>query len=147
MKRIIFLLITCMTMAFGYAQEDEPIKIRPLEIKDIVRQCVIMDIEGVVFKDVSVTVDDENVQYRITVTEKNGKKIYEKTFANCTITYNGKSVALWRRNSEILMVHFFYRDNEDMKGWYGAVREKLGVRSIKVGKDSLEVEIGTTKIR
>ena len=147
MKRIIFLLIACMTMAFGYAQDDEPIKIRPLEIKDIVRQCVIMDIEGVVFKDVSVTVDDENVQYRITVTGKNGKKIYEKTFANCTITYNGKSVALWRRNSEILMVHFFYRDNEDMKGWYGAVREKLGVRSIKVGKDSLEVEIGTTKIR
>ena len=77
MKRIIFLLIACMTMAFGYAQDDEPIKIRPLEIKDIVRQCVIMDIEGVVFKDVSVTVDDENVQYRITVTGKNGKKIYE----------------------------------------------------------------------
>ena len=62
MKRIIFLLISCMTMASGYAQDDEPIKIRPLEIKDIVRQCVIMDIEGVVFKDVSVTVDDENVQ-------------------------------------------------------------------------------------
>ena len=147
MKRIIFLLITCMTMALGYAQDEEPIKIRPLEIKDIVRQCVIMDIEGMVFKDVSVAIDDENIQYRITVKDKTDKKIYEKTFANCTITYSGKSVALWRRNSEILMVNFFYFDNEGVKGWYGAVREKLGLRSIKVSKDSLDVEIGSAKIR
>lgn len=130
MKRIIFLLITCMTMALGYAKSDEPEKSSPSRDTEIVRRCPFMNIEGEYYFYVTVTLKSISPDYfftdkykvKIIVSDKYGNKIYKKTFKNSYlyIFSNGQIQVGKPKFTQVLIT------KED-DGWYAEIKEKEGI--------------------
>ena len=129
MKRFVLLLMACMTMAFSFAQ-DEPEKSRPSTDTEIVRRCSLLDIEGKYYNDVTVTMKSTSPDYfitdkykvKVTVQDKNGKKIYKKTFKNCYlyIFSNGQVQVGQPKFNQIVISRAGER-------WFGEIKEKEGV--------------------
>ena len=121
--------MACMTMAFSFAQ-DEPEKSRPSTDTEIVRRCSLLDIEGKYYDDVTVTMKSTSPDYfitdkykvKVTVQDKNGKKIYKKTFKNCYlyIFSNGQVQVGQPKFNQIVISRAGER-------WYGEIKEKEGV--------------------
>ena len=130
MKRIIFLLIACLTMAFGYAKSDEPEKSSPSRNTEIVRRCPFMNIEGEYYFYVTVTLKSISPDYfftdkykvKIIVSDKYGNKIYKKTFKNSYlyIFSNGQIQVGKPKFTQVLIT------KED-DGWYAEIKEKEGI--------------------
>jgi len=130
MKRIIFLLIACMTMALGYAKSDEPEKSSPSRDTEIVCRCPFMNIEGEYYFYVTVTLKSISPDYiftdkykvKIIVSDKYGNKIYKKTFKNSYlyIFSNGQIQVGKPKFTQVLIT------KED-DGWYAEIKEKEGI--------------------
>jgi len=128
MKRIIFLLIACMTMAFGYAQDDKSERVPPSYNTEIVRQCYKMNIDRIPIYDVHVILKSKSSGYslkdkvKITILDKHGNKIYKKTFKDCHlyIFSDGQIEVGKPRFIKVLIT------KEDA-GWWGIIRAWEGI--------------------
>lgn len=119
-----------MTMAFSFAQSDEPEKSSPSTDTEIVRRCSFMDIDGEYYDDVIVTMKStspdlfitDKYKVKVTVQDKKGKKIYKKTFKNCYlyIFSNGQVQVGRPKFNQIVISRVGER-------WYGEIKEKVGV--------------------
>ena len=122
--------MACMTMAFSFAQSDEPEKSSPSTDTEIVRRCSFMDIDGEYYDDVIVTMKStspdlfitDKYKVKVTVQDKKGKKIYKKTFKNCYlyIFSNGQVQVGQPKFNQIVISRVGER-------WYGEIKEKVGV--------------------
>lgn len=130
MKRFVLLLAVCMTMAFSFAQSDEPETSKPSTDTEIVRRCSFLDIEGKYYDDVTVTMKSTSPDYfftkkyrvYVTVQNKKGKKIYKKTFKNCYLyIFSNGQVQVGQPKFDQIVIR---RAGEQ---WYGEIKEKEGV--------------------
>lgn len=130
MKRFVLLLAVCMTMAFSFAQSDEPETSKPSTDTEIVRRCSFIDIEGKYYNDVTVTMKSTSPDYiftekyrvYVTVQDKKGKKIYNKTFKNSYLyIYSKGQVQVGQPKFNQIVIR---RVGEQ---WYGEIKEKEGI--------------------
>lgn len=129
MKKIILLMLLMLPMAV-VAQSEEPEKSSPSRDTEIVRRCSLLDIEGKYYDNVTVTMKSTSPDYfitdkykvKVTVQDKNGKKIYKKTFKNCYlyIFSNGQVQVGKPKFNQIVISRAGER-------WFGEIKEKEGV--------------------
>ena len=119
-----------MTMAFSFAQSDEPETSKPSTDTEIVRRCSFLDIEGKYYDDVTVTMKSTSPDYfftkkyrvYVTVQNKKGKKIYKKTFKNCYLyIFSNGQVQVGQPKFDQIVIR---RVGEQ---WYGEIKEKEGI--------------------
>lgn len=119
-----------MTMAFSFAQSDEPETSKPSTDTEIVRRCSFIDIEGKYYNDVTVTMKSTSPDYiftekyrvYVTVQDKKGKKIYNKTFKNSYLyIYSNGQVQVGQPKFNQIVIR---RVGEQ---WYGEIKEKEGI--------------------
>lgn len=130
MKRFIILIVTIISMTFGFAQGTEPEWSSPSKDTEIIRQCFSMNIEGTNYKDVMVTLKSTSPDYFFTnkykvnvlVKDKKGKKIYKKTFKNCYlyIYRNGQIQVGLPKFTQIIIAKVG-------NYWCGEIKEKEGI--------------------
>lgn len=90
MKKFLLFLVMLTFSIVGFAQSSEPETAKPITDTEIVRKCAILDIEGKMYEDVTVTMKSNQPDYfwtdkykvKVTVTDASGTKVWAKTFKN-----------------------------------------------------------------
>lgn len=121
-------------MACGFAQSDEPEKSYPSRDTEIVRRCFAINIEGELFDNVVITLKsyDKNSEpflgikggprVKVIVKDKNGKKVYKKTFKNCYLyIFSNGDVQVGKPKFNQIII------GKIGKSWFGEIKEKEGV--------------------
>ena len=124
---LLFVFLNC------FAQEDEKESSRPSYDTEIVRRCAGIVIEGENYYDAVITLKSispdhfltEKHKVKVLVEDKNGKKIYKKTFKNAYlyIFSNGQIQVGQPKFNQIIIRKGILDDSL----WFGEIREKEGV--------------------
>ncbi|MCH5308025.1 MAG: hypothetical protein J1E37_08040 [Prevotella sp.] len=130
MKRLIFLLMATMTMAFSYAQYDDPETAKPIEDIEIERHCSYLEIDGQVYNDVIITIKSVSPDYvlnqkskvKVTVKSESGKKVYKNTFTNSYLyIFESGQVQVGRPEFDQIVI------SKDGDSWSGVIKGKEGI--------------------
>lgn len=136
MKKLISLCLLAFIAPMCFAQtqnnNEEPEKVAPLCNTKIYRHVNLIDIEGSIYYDVSVSLKalspdffvSDNDRVKVLIKDAKGKKIYKKTFKNVYIyLYSDSSIEVKQKH---FMKMWIWKSKED--GYmYGKIREKEGI--------------------
>ena len=132
MKRILLFLMMLTINIVGFAQSDETEKASPMTETEIVRKCAILDVEGKLYENVTVTIKSnqpdliftDKYKVKITVTDASGSKVWNKTFKNAFLyVFPNGQVQVGKPNFHQIIISRADSSSE----WIGMVREKEGV--------------------
>lgn len=116
----------------SFAQNSEPEKAKPITDAEIVRKCIILDVEGKLYENVTVTIKSNQPDFiftdkykvKITVTDASGSKVWNKTFKNAFLyVFPNGQVQVGKPNFNQMIISRADSSSE----WIGMVREKEGV--------------------
>lgn len=121
-----------MTIAYCFAESDEPEKSLPSYDAEIEKKCWYIDIEGtnhdfvtISLKSVSPNEFRKSYEVKVKVRDKNGKKIYSKTFKNCYLyIFNSGHIQVGTPKFHRIIISKLLDDGGP---WVGCIREKEGV--------------------
>ena len=134
MKRYLTTLLFALfsTLAFSQYQSDEAETARPMRDTEIERFVSVMDIEGVMYEDVKITIKSISADYfiynkdrvKVTIKDKDGKKIWKKTLHNAYMyVFKGGQVQIGKPNFDQIVIF-----KSQFGNYYtGIIREKEGV--------------------
>ena len=114
----------------SFAQNSEPEKASPMTDTEIVRKCTILDVEGKLYDNVTVTIKSNQPDFfftdkykvKVTVTDASGSKVWNKTFKNAFLyVFSNGQIQVGKQNFDQLVISSSTGD------WIGMVREKEGV--------------------
>lgn len=132
MKRILLFLMMLTINIVSFAQNSEPEKASPMTDTEIVRKCIILDVEGKLYENVTVTIKSnqpdliftDKYKVKITVTDASGSKVWNKTFKNAFLyVFPNGQVQVGKPNFHQMIISRADSSSE----WIGMVREKEGV--------------------
>lgn len=132
MKRILLFLMMLTINIVSFAQNSEPEKASPMTDTEIVRKCIILDVEGKLYENVTVTIKSNQPDFfftdkykvKVTVTDASGSKVWNKTFKNAFLyVFPNGQVQVGKQNFDKLVIAKSSSTGE----WIGMVREKEGV--------------------
>lgn len=132
MKRILLFLMMLTINIVGFAQSDETEKASPMTDTEIVRKCAILDVEGKLYENVTVTIKSNQPDFyftdkykvKVTVTDASGSKVWNKTFKNAFLyVFPNGQIQVGKPNFDKLVITKSSSTGE----WIGMVREKEGV--------------------
>ncbi len=116
----------------SFAQNSEPEKAKPITDAEIVRKCIILDVEGKLYENVTVTIKSNQPDFfftdkykvKVTVTDASGSKVWNKTFKNAFLyVFPNGQVQVGKPNFHQMIISRADSSSE----WIGMVREKEGV--------------------
>lgn len=122
-------LVAIITMAVSFAQNETETS-KPSLDTEIVRRCSLINIEGKFYDDVTVNMKSISPDYfitdkykvKVTVVDKEGKKIYKKTFKNCYLyIFSSGQVQVGKPKFNQIVI------GKAGDGWFGEIKEKEGV--------------------
>nr|DAW52090.1 MAG TPA: protein of unknown function (DUF4969) [Caudoviricetes sp.] len=132
MKRILLFLIMLTINIVSFAQNSEPEKAKPITDAEIVRKCIILDVEGKLYENVTVTIKSNQPDFiftdkykvKVTVTDASGSKVWNKTFKNAFLyVFSSGQIQVGKPNFDQMIISRADSSSE----WIGMVREKEGV--------------------
>lgn len=132
MKRILLFLMMLTINIVSFAQNSEPEKASPMTDTEIVRKCIILDVEGKLYENVTVTIKSNQPDFiftdkykvKITVTDASGSKVWNKTFKNAFLyVFSSGQVQVGKQNFDQVVI----AKSSSTGDWIGKVREKEGV--------------------
>lgn len=116
----------------SFAQNSEPEKAKPITDAEIVRKCIILDVEGKLYENVTVTIKSNQPDFiftdkykvKVTVTDASGSKVWNKTFKNAFLyVFSSGQIQVGKQNFHQMIISRADSSSE----WIGMVREKEGV--------------------
>ncbi|MDV3120802.1 hypothetical protein RJT13_03885 [Segatella copri] len=132
MKKLLFFLMMLTINIVSFAQNSEPEKASPMTDTEIVRKCIILDVEGKLYDNVTVTIKSNQPDFfftdkykvKVTVTDASGSKVWNKTFKNAFLyVFPNGQVQVGKPNFHQMIISRADSSSE----WIGMVREKEGV--------------------
>lgn len=131
MRKLLLFLVMLTINIVSFAQNSEPEKAKPMTDTEIVRRCIVLDIEGKYYDNVIVTLKSNKPDFffidkykvKVTVTDASGSKVWNKTFKNASLyVFSNGQVQVGQPNFDQLVITKS-PDND----WIGIVREKEGI--------------------
>lgn len=132
MKKFLLFLVMLTINIVSFAQNGEPMKANPITDAEIVRKCIVLDVEGKLYLNVTVTIKSNQPDFfftdkykvKVTVTDASGSKVWNKTFKNAFLyVFSNGQIQVGKPNFDQLIIS---RANSSSE-WIGIVREKEGV--------------------
>lgn len=132
MRKLLLFLVMLTINIVSFAQNSEPEKASPMTDTEIVRKCIILDVEGKLYENVTVTIKSNQPDFiftdkykvKITVTDASGSKVWNKTFKNAFLyVFPNGQVQVGKPNFHQMIISRADSSSE----WIGMVREKEGV--------------------
>lgn len=130
MKRVLLILMALLQITFCNAKDDGE-RTSPSLNTEIVRKCSYLDIEGVKYYDVIVTLKSKKrvgwssdmYSVKVLVKDQKGKKLYKKTIKNSYlyIFSDGQIQVGTPKFNKIMIVKSI------VGSWHGEIREKEGI--------------------
>ena len=131
MKRFVTILFLMLSLALsGFAQEQE--SVRPLTDTEVVRRVAVMDIEGLLYDNVVITMKSTSPDYfitdkykvKVTITDANGKKVWKKTLKNVFLyVFSDGQVQVGKPNFDQILI----KKSSLTGDFIGKIREKEGI--------------------
>ncbi len=131
LRRLTLLIAMFLTSTFAFAQ-SEPETTKPLTDIEIIRKVSILDIEGEIYTNVTISFKSTTPDYFITdlykvkvkVVDENGKSIYKKTLKSAFLyVFSNGQIQVGQPNfNQILITKSEWTDKN-----IGVIREKEGV--------------------
>lgn len=131
MQKLLLLLIMLFTASLTFAQ-SEPETAKPLMDMEVVRKIAYLDIEGRIYKNVtmsfkSITPDyfiSDKYKVKVKVVDSGGKSIYKKTFKNVFLyVFSNGQIQVGKKNFDQIVVQKSTSTGDNI----GVIREKEGV--------------------
>ena len=90
MRKLLLFLVMLTINIVSFAQNNEPETAKPMTNTEIVRRCIVLDVEGKYNENVIVTLKSNQPDFfftdkykvKVTVTDASGSKVWNKTFKN-----------------------------------------------------------------
>ena len=132
MKKLLLFLMMLTINFVSFAQNSEPEKAKPITDAEIVRKCIILDVEGKLYENVTVTIKSNQPDFiftdkykvKVTVTDASGSKVWNKTFKNAFLyVFSSGQIQVGKQNFHQMIISRADSSSE----WIGMVREKEGV--------------------
>lgn len=132
MKKLLLFLMMLTINIVSFAQNSEPEKAKPITDAEIVRKCIILDVEGKLYENVTVTIKSNQPDFiftdkykvKVTVTDASGSKVWNKTFKNAFLyVFSSGQIQVGKQNFHQMIISRADSSSE----WIGMVREKEGV--------------------
>lgn len=132
MKKLLSILVMVLCALSISAQEKEPETTSPITGVEITRKVASLDIEGVQYNNVVVTMKpitpdyliNDRYKVKITITDSQGKKIWKKTLKNVYLyVFSDGQVQVGKPNFNQIIIRKSSYSNDNI----GAIREKEGV--------------------
>lgn len=131
LRRFALLIAMFLTSILAFAQ-SEPETTKPLTDMEVMRKVAILDIEGKMYENVTISFKSTTPDYFITnkykvkvkVVDENGKSIYKKTLKNAFLyVFSNGQIQVGKPNfNQILITESELTDDN-----IGIIREKEGV--------------------
>lgn len=131
MRKLLLFLVMLTINIVSFAQNNELEKAKPMTDTEIVRRCIVLDIEGKYYENVTVTLKSNKPDFffidkykvKVTVTDASGSKVWNKTFKNASLcVFSDGQVQVGQPNFDQLVI-----TKSPDKDWIGIVREKEGI--------------------
>lgn len=131
MKKVLLFLLMFTITIVGFAQSNEPETAKPITDTEIVRKCVILDVEGKYYENVTVTIKSNQPDYiftdkykvKVTVKDASGAKVWKKTFKNAFLyVFSSGQIQIGKNNFDQMVI-----SKSSSGDWIGIVREKEGI--------------------
>lgn len=129
--KFVFLITMFLTATFVFAQ-NEPETTKPLTDMEVIRKVAVLDIEGKMYENVTISFKSITPDYFITdkyrvkvkVVDRDGKSIYKKTLKNAFLyVFSNGQIQVGKPNfNQILVTKTELTDDN-----IGVIREKEGV--------------------
>ncbi|EHH01688.1 hypothetical protein HMPREF9441_00505 [Paraprevotella clara YIT 11840] len=129
--KFVFLITMFLTATFAFAQ-NEPETTKPLTDMEVIRKVAVLDIEGKMYENVTISFKSITPDYFITdkyrvkvkVVDRDGKSIYKKTLKNAFLyVFSNGQIQVGKPNfNQILVTKTELTDDN-----IGVIREKEGV--------------------
>ena len=132
MKKFLLFLVMLTINIVSFAQNGEPMKSKPITDTEIVRKCIILEVEGKLYENVTVTIKSNQPDFfftdkykvKVTVTDASGSKVWNKTFKNAFLyVFSNGQIQVGKPNFNQMIISRADSSSE----WIGIVREKEGV--------------------
>lgn len=132
MRKLLLFLVMLTINIVSFAQNSEPEKAKPMTDTEIVRKCIILDVEGKLYENVTVTIKSNQPDFfftdkykvKVTVTDASGSKVWNKTFKNAFLyVFPSGQIQVGKPNFHQMIISRADSSSE----WIGMVREKEGV--------------------
>lgn len=132
MRKLLLFLVMLTINIVSFAQNSEPEKAKPMTDTEIVRKCIILDVEGNLYENVTVTIKSNQPDFfftdkykvKVTVTDASGSKVWNKTFKNAFLyVFPNGQIQVGKPNFDKLVI----TKSSPTGDWIGMVREKEGV--------------------
>lgn len=132
MKKFLLFLVMLTINIVSFAQNGEPMKAKPITDAEIVRKCIILEVEGKLYENVTVTIKSNQPDFfftdkykvKVTVTDASGSKVWNKTFKNAFLyVFSNGQIQVGKPNFDQMIISRASSSSE----WIGIVREKEGV--------------------
>lgn len=126
---MVLMVFATSPMAFG---QSEPETAKPLTDMEVERKVSVLDIEGKVYENVTITFKSTSPDYFITdkykvkvkVVDGNGRQIYKKTLKNVFLyVFSSGQVQVGKNNFDQIVISKSSLTND----YIGMIREKEGV--------------------
>lgn len=126
---MVLMVFATSSMAFG---QSEPETAKPLTDMEVERKVSVLDIEGKVYENVTITFKSTSPDYFITdkykvkvkVVDGNGRQIYKKTLKNVFLyVFSSGQVQVGKNNFDQIVISKSSLTND----YIGMIREKEGV--------------------
>lgn len=94
MKKYLVALLMLFVSAASFAQKEQSKDgVTPMDDAEILRKVSVMDADGAIFENVDVMIESKNPDFifnykyrvKVTVTDKNGNRLWKKTFKNARL--------------------------------------------------------------
>lgn len=129
-RRIVLLVVMLHSFTFAFAQ-SEPETTRPLIDMEVVRKVAVMDIEGKMYENVTITFKSPSPNYftdkfrtKVKVVDENGKSIYKKTLKNAFLyVFSNGQIQVGKSNFNQIIIQKSEMTGDNV----GVIREKEGV--------------------
>lgn len=132
MRKLLLFLVMLTINIVSFAQNSELEKAKPMTDTEIVRKCIILDVEGKLYENVTVTIKSNQPDFfftdkykvKVTVTDASGSKVWNKTFKNAFLyVFPSGQIQVGKPNFHQMIISRADSSSE----WIGMVREKEGV--------------------
>lgn len=126
---MLLMMFVASTMAFG---QDEQETAKPLTDMEVERKVSILDIEGKIYENATITFKSTSPDYFITdkykvkvkAVDENGRQIYKKTLKNVFLyVFSNGQVQVGKNNFDQIVV----MKSKEHDVYFGVIREKEGV--------------------
>jgi len=130
-KKHLLLLIMFFTVSMAFAQ-NEPEKAKPLTDMEVVRKVAILDIEGKIYENLtisfkSITPDyfiSDKYKVKVKAVDMRGKSVYKKTLKNTFLyVFSNGQIQVGKPNFDQIVIQKSQSTGENI----GIIREKEGV--------------------